>query len=258
MDTTLHSANLTVSELDAARAAGAEEEAEHHIHLPNPSLWPLFLSLAIIVTLAGLLFIPANPWISLVGAPFILLGILGWGLEDPMAPHYDASSIRPDLTEHDVLEMAREIVDRMVTISSTAYSAHPVSVEIDNVDGHAITLALYGKVELEAQRDAIEAELRKLPNVVEVRNFMVAEDAILHLANERIAKLAVAGKLDGTRNISVLIENYILHLYGEVSKAETKYMLERELLGIPGVRVVVNHIGIDKDIPGNLGKTRNR
>jgi len=35
-------------------------------------------------------------------------------------------------------------------------------------------------------------------------------------------------------------------------------MLEREIVGIPGVRVVINHIGLDEDIPGNLGKTRNR
>jgi hypothetical protein len=37
-----------------------------------------------------------------------------------------------------------------------------------------------------------------------------------------------------------------------------KYLLERELVGIPGVKVVVNHIGLNEDIPGNLGKTKNR
>jgi hypothetical protein len=37
-----------------------------------------------------------------------------------------------------------------------------------------------------------------------------------------------------------------------------KYMLEREIVGIPGVRVVINHIGLNKDIPGNLGRTNNK
>ena len=33
------------------------EEGEHHIHLPGPSYWPLLLSAAILVAVAGLLFI---------------------------------------------------------------------------------------------------------------------------------------------------------------------------------------------------------
>jgi hypothetical protein len=37
-----------------------------------------------------------------------------------------------------------------------------------------------------------------------------------------------------------------------------KYVLEREILGIPGVRVVINHIGLDENIPGNLGRTSNK
>ncbi len=256
MDTTLHSANLMTDELDAVHA-GAEAEEEHHIHLPGPSLWPVFLSFAVIVTIAGLLFIPNNPWVSMIGAPFVLIGIIGWGLQDPMAPPADAK-IQPDISAHQVLEMARAIADHTVTVSSTAYSTHPVTVEIDSIDGNALTLALYGKVELEVQRDNLEQEVLALPNVVKVLNFIVAEDAILNLANARLDQLAAAGKLDGTKNISVLVENYILHLYGDVSKTGTKYMLEREMLGLSGVKVVVNHIGLDTNIPGNLGKTLNK
>jgi hypothetical protein len=37
-----------------------------------------------------------------------------------------------------------------------------------------------------------------------------------------------------------------------------KYLLEREISGVPGARVVINHIGLNKDIPGNLGRTTNR
>lgn len=89
MDSSLHSANLTADEVDATLEMHGEtagEEEEHHVHLPNPSLWPLILSFAIIIAITGLLFVPSNPWITIVAAPFILIGILGWGLEDPMAP----------------------------------------------------------------------------------------------------------------------------------------------------------------------------
>ncbi len=90
MDHSLQSADLTINDLatfsDANPGEAVEAEAEHHIHLPGPSWWPLLLSAAILVAVAGLLFIPDNPWITIIAAPFVLMGILGWGLEDPMAP----------------------------------------------------------------------------------------------------------------------------------------------------------------------------
>src|SRR5690348_12910551 len=89
MDHSLQSAHVTINELTTLPSAHSEEtvaaEEEHHIHLPGPSWWPLLLSVAILVAIAGLLFIPDNPWITLIAAPFVLVGILGWGLEDPMA-----------------------------------------------------------------------------------------------------------------------------------------------------------------------------
>ncbi len=91
MDSSLQSANLTADELDASLATQHQdtvhgEGEEPHIHLPNPSLWPVILNIAIIVAIAGMLFIPANPWITIVAVPFVVIGILGWALEDPMAP----------------------------------------------------------------------------------------------------------------------------------------------------------------------------
>ena len=91
MDSSLQSASLTMDDLKTSTTAQPEEaanaaEEEHHVHLPNPSLWPLILGAAILVTVIGLLFIPDGPWLAVAGAPFILVGILGWALEDPMAP----------------------------------------------------------------------------------------------------------------------------------------------------------------------------
>jgi hypothetical protein len=259
MDTSLQHATTTEEGLEAEAYHEVAEEEHHHIHLPNPSLWPLILGAAILLTIIGLMFIPDNPWLALLGIPCMLIGIMGWALEDPMAPKggeveqkREEGPFSPQ--DREVLDRARAIAEDIVTVSSTAYSAHPVRVEIEGPG----VLALYGKVELEAQRRELEDALRELPGVIDVKNYIVAEDEILNIANQRLANLQAQGKLQGARNLSILVENYILNLFGEVPTSDMKYMLEREMIGIPGVRVVVNQIGVNKDIPGMVGRTRNK
>jgi osmotically-inducible protein OsmY len=261
METSLQSANLTANQLEASpRTKEEAEEMEHQIHLPNPSLWPFILSAAILLTTMGLLSLPDIPWLSIAVAPFVLVGILGWALEDPMAsPHQEATqrASKLNLKTEEVLEQAKEVTERTVTVSSTAWSAHPVRVELEGKCEEGAVLALYGKVELEAQKQELENTLRELPHVAAVKNYMIAEDSILNLAYTRLEALHAKGKLEHAANLSILVENYILSLYGDVADKDMKYLLEREMIGIPGVRVVINHIGLNKDIPGNLGKTRN-
>ncbi len=275
METSLQNANLNANGLMSSPMVEPKEalatEQESHVHLPSPSLWPLILTVAIILTVGGLIFWTKDtvPWLSVVAAPFILIAILGWALEDPMAAHHEeeaahkhlvttyqeaAATGHPTTLAEAVLHDARDVVDRHVTVATTAWSAHPVTVELER---EGVILALYGKVELEAQRKELEDALLRLPGVIDVKNFVIAEEAILNMANTRIENMRKAGKLEGAKNISVLVENYILNLYGEVPTREMKYALERELIGIPGVKVVVNRIGL-ADIPGNLGKTRNK
>lgn len=263
METSLHSTSLAVDELEIPETISQETiEEEHHVHLPNPSLWPILLSLAILVAVAGLLFIPNNPWLTVVAVPFVLVGILGWALEDPMGssvkPEEPTNRYRPIPPAHDVLDQARAVVEQIVTISSTAFSTHPVKVELEDQSSAGVTLTLYGKVELQAQREAIEDAVRRVWGVAEVKNFIVAEDEILQIAYARLENMQAGGKLEGAQNISTLVENSILHLYGDVPNTKMKAALEREMIGIPGVTVVVNHIGLNKEIPGNLGKTRNK
>ncbi|HLG76755.1 MAG TPA: hypothetical protein VKX46_10085 [Ktedonobacteraceae bacterium] len=95
MDSSLQRAGLHLDELDMSIDTGHEEAegAEHHVHLPGPSLWPVLLSVAILVTVAGLLFIPDNPWLSIVAAPFIVVGIMGWALEDPFPASAEQSPV---------------------------------------------------------------------------------------------------------------------------------------------------------------------
>jgi BON domain len=261
METSLQSAHLTLDEAHQSIATNPVVEEEPHIHLPNPSLWPALLSAAILLTVAGLLFVPETPWLTIVGVPLILVGILGWALEDPMASHTESGPAyiyNPHLTPSHVLDQAQATLDQNVTVSSTAYSVHPVTVEIDQVKDDGVILALYGKVELEAQRIRLEEALRTVPNVLDVRNFLVAEDAILALGNNRLESLRAKGDLEGATNLNILVENFIVNLYGEVPTSKMKQMLEREMIALPGVRVVVNHIGLNKEIPGNLGRTRNK
>jgi hypothetical protein len=273
MNTPLQSVNLTADDMTATLLAdAAEDEGEEghvHIHMPNGSLWPIMLALAIGITMGGILVINTNPWISIIAAPFILVGIIGWGLQDPFASRAStaktskmpttyteaAATGQPTVLAELLLQEAQDVADRTVTVSSFAWSAHPVKVEIER---EGVVLALYGKIELEAQKKALEENLLKMPGVIDVKNFLVAEDALLNAVNARVDKLKADGKLEGAKDISVLVENYIVSLYGETPTSAMKYMLEKELVGIPGVRVVINHIGLDEDIPGNLGKTRNR
>jgi hypothetical protein len=117
MDSSLKSTNLTADELSTS-LQGLHEEAEgadgeHHVHLPNPSLWPFILSIALAVTVSGVLFFPSNPWLTIVGAPFVLIGILGWGLEDSMAPlqeEYIAIPSAPGFASR--YAIGQEVVDK--------------------------------------------------------------------------------------------------------------------------------------------------
>jgi hypothetical protein len=264
MDTSLQNTHIIDDQLAHPASPELEEEQleseeESHIHLPGPSYWPIFLSVAILITIAGIFSITSFPWITLAGAVLVLIGILGWGLEDPMAStHAKDATAKPYSSAEAVLQIAEDVVDQIVTVSSTAWSAHPVKVFIDREEPEGVVLSLYGKVELEEQKREVEEALRNLPGVIDVMNFLVAEDELLNEVNALIERLKAAGKLEGAKNLSVLVENYIVSLYGDVPKPEMKYMLEREITGIPGARVVINHIGLNEDIPGNLGRTTNR
>ncbi len=273
MDTSLQNTSLTEDEMTTPAQAIQESEPveaeESHIHLPNGSLWPVLVGLSILITIAGFVFINTVYWVTIVGAILVFISIMGWALEDPMATHGEhvkpreysstfeeaALSGKPTPFAAQVLREAENVVDQTVTVDTTAWSAHPVKVFVER---EGVVLSLYGKVELEEQKQEVEANLRKLPGVLDVMNFLVAEDELLNAVNRHIESLRAAGKLEGAKNLSVLVENYIVSLYGEVPDPKMKYMLENEISGIPGARVVINHIGLDKDIPGNMGKTTNR
>jgi osmotically-inducible protein OsmY len=283
MNTPLKHTSVTAEEQRAADVAAdeehVEEEEEAHIHLPGPSLWPLLLSAAILLVFIGLILVgtPGNdtlsglaPWLIFIGLPCVLIGIIGWALEDPHASGHGgrarggqratsfaeaALTGKPTSFAARTLDQAEAVVEQTVTISSTAWSAHPVKVFVER---EGVVLSLYGKIELEAQKKEVEASLRQIPGVLDVMNFLVAEDELLNAVHTVIDGLRASGKLEGASDLSALVENGIVSLYGSVPDTAMKYLLEREMSNIPGARVVINHIGLNKDIPGNLGKTTNR
>jgi BON domain-containing protein len=275
MNTPLQSTGLNEDELEqeVAESQDAEEahaEGEAHIHLPNPSYWPLLVGASILIIIVGVLISNTTPALIIIGFPLLLITMMGWGLENPNAPPKGgtvktgeyamsyaeaATTGKPTVLGQVALREAEDVVEQTVTISSTAWSAHPVKVFVER---EGVVLSLYGKVELEAQKEEVEAALRKMPGVIDVLNFLVAEDELLNAVNRVIDDLKAAGKLEGAKDLSVLVENYIVSLYGEVPTPEMKYMLERQITALPGARVVINHIGLDKDIPGNMGRTSNR
>ena len=90
MDGSSQSTSFTSQETDASlleqHGEGEhEEEASPHIHLPNPSYWPIVLGVAIAITMSGLVVVSTTPLISLIGIICVFICIMGWALEDPMA-----------------------------------------------------------------------------------------------------------------------------------------------------------------------------
>jgi osmotically-inducible protein OsmY len=374
MNTPLQSTGVVEGERTRLRREEAVEEHAleegSHLHLPGPSYWPFVISVAILITFVGLLIIDSTPVLLIIGVVLVLISIIGWGLENPLAgetteekgyaqsfaeaaltgkltllaqlalgqaedvvegraienppPHVAVTEVEEGgyaqsfaeaaltgkltLLAQATLQQAEDVVEQTVTISSTAWSAHPVKVFVERegvvlslygsvesearkqeveqalrklpgvldvlnflvvqseapgsvkvfVEREGVVLSLYGKVELEAQKQEVENVLRQIPGVLDVLNFLVAEDELLNEVNRVIEKMKADGKLAGAANIYALVENYIVSLYGEVPDPKMKYALEREITAIPGARVVINHIGLNEDIPGELGKTSNR
>jgi cytochrome c oxidase subunit 1 len=66
----------------------AEEEAnaDHHIHLPSPSYWPIVMAFSLPVIAYGVIF---NLLLCFVGLAILLLSIFGWCLEPSVADDTD-------------------------------------------------------------------------------------------------------------------------------------------------------------------------
>ncbi|MBA3287699.1 MAG: cytochrome c oxidase subunit I [Acidimicrobiia bacterium] len=87
-------------EHDLRRVATAEEllaeqeaNADHHIHLPSPSYWPVVLAFALPIVGFGVIY---NHLIAVVGASIVVLAMFGWALEPSVALDTDYDPPAPD------------------------------------------------------------------------------------------------------------------------------------------------------------------
>ena len=85
---------------DLRRVATAEEilaeqeaEADHHIHLPSPSYWPMILAFSLPIIGYGVIY---NRLIGVVGALILILAAFAWALEPSVADESDYDPTPPD------------------------------------------------------------------------------------------------------------------------------------------------------------------
>ena len=78
---------------DLQRVATAEElmaeqeaNADHHIHMPSPSYWPIVLAFALPLIAYGVIY---NRLISVVGVAILILAMFGWAMEPSVAEDSD-------------------------------------------------------------------------------------------------------------------------------------------------------------------------
>jgi cytochrome c oxidase subunit 1 len=73
--------------------AEMEAKADHHIHMPSMSYWPLVVAFALPVIGVGIVF---EKVIAVVGAVILVLGMYGWALEPSVAPDSEYDAAPPD------------------------------------------------------------------------------------------------------------------------------------------------------------------
>ena len=76
--------------------AEQEAHADHHIHMPSPSYWPILGAFSLPVIAFGIIY---NPLISIVGVVVLVTALFGWALEPSVAPEsdYEPPAAGPDV-----------------------------------------------------------------------------------------------------------------------------------------------------------------
>ncbi|MET0627068.1 MAG: cbb3-type cytochrome c oxidase subunit I, partial [Acidimicrobiia bacterium] len=80
--------------VDEAELDVAQVEAEHHIHLPSPSIYPFVLALGLPILGYAAVFL--NFWLVIPGLLLVLFGMYAWGLEPSTEPEPPAPASVPD------------------------------------------------------------------------------------------------------------------------------------------------------------------
>jgi cytochrome c oxidase subunit I len=78
----------TLRQVATAEEILAEQErnADHHMHMPSPSYWPIIVSFGLPVIGIGVIY---SHWISIIGLIIVLFGVYGWSQEPSVAEGED-------------------------------------------------------------------------------------------------------------------------------------------------------------------------
>ncbi len=101
---------------------------------------------------------------------------------------------------------------------------------------------LSGLLETQDQFDAVFSAIKHTPGVRAVRSDVIVTEQIADFVATAISQMRAKGKLDDNDDIEVLAEHQIVYLNGQVGTLEKKAAVEREALGVAGVRLVVNQL----------------
>lgn len=119
----------------------------------------------------------------------------------------------------------------------TPRARHDMLVEVE-----AGRVSIHGRAELASTGDAAQAELLRTRGVVEVKDYLLYDEALVQQVSD-----ALAAK--GLSAINVLVEHNLVVLDGTVPDRKTFYTAKDTAQKIPGVRgVVVNQLFVDPSV----------
>ncbi len=73
--------------------AEQEANADHHIHMPSPSYWPLVVAFSLPVIGYGVIY---STFLAIVGVVILVFGMFGWALEPSVAPDSEYDPVPPE------------------------------------------------------------------------------------------------------------------------------------------------------------------
>jgi cytochrome c oxidase subunit 1 len=73
--------------------AEQKAHADHHIHLPSPSYWPIVLAFSLPIVAFGVIY---SRLIGIVGVLLLVLAMYGWAMEPSVAPDSEYDPAPPD------------------------------------------------------------------------------------------------------------------------------------------------------------------
>jgi osmotically-inducible protein OsmY len=148
------------------------------------------------------------------------------------------------------VQVARDADQRLQHEAALAARRQGVTAEVEQR-----VVTLYGSVDTIWRKERLVQLILTLPGVKQVTSHVLAEEEVFEQLEHRLQSLLTAGKIESLPRF--LVEHHIVELYGEVACHQSRSLLEREALDVPGVCVVLNHLRLPQE-SGTPVHTTNR